>query len=127
MDLGQRQDYTAVAVVERWEEAMGFDYVNWAAKSARRVSLRHLERVALGTPYGEVAQRVRELTRSPELMERCTVVADATGVGGPVMELLRGAELGCALVAVTITGSERATRVGREWRVRIGSWWWACN
>ena len=48
------------------------------------------------------------------------MVADATGVGGPVIDMLRGAELGCELMAVTITGGERASRASRSdggWKV----------
>ncbi len=97
--------------------AAGFDCVNWAPMVEVRHNLRHLERVALGTSYQDVVGRVREVARSGELAGRCTVVADATGVGGPVIELLREAGLGCELAAVTITGSQRATREGGEWHV----------
>jgi hypothetical protein len=117
VDLGQRQDYTAIAVVEKWEAATGFDRAKWAPTVEARNSLRHLERLPLGTPYPEVVRRVREVARSAELAGRCAVVADATGVGRPVIDLLRGAELGCELAAVTITGQGRASRVDGEWRV----------
>jgi hypothetical protein len=117
VDLGQKQDFTAIAVVERWEVVTGFDYVNWAQTVEERNSLRHLERVALGTTYPEVVRRVREVARSAEVAGKCTVVADATGVGAPVIDLLRGAELGCELVAVTITGGDRASRADGGWRV----------
>jgi len=50
-----------------------------------RRSLRHLERVALGTPHPEIVERVRELAQSPWLAGRSTVVVDATGVGAPVL------------------------------------------
>jgi hypothetical protein len=115
VDLGQKQDYTAIAVLERAEVAKGVDRVTWERVVEVRYNLRHLERLALGTPYQEVVRRVRELTRSGELAGQCTVVADATGVGGAVMDLLRQAGLGCGLVAVTITGSQRASRAGGEW------------
>ncbi|MGE5647067.1 MAG: hypothetical protein ACM336_14895 [Acidobacteriota bacterium] len=117
LDLGQRQDFTAIAVVERAEVRTGFDYVAWGPVIERRLSLRYLERIALGTPYPEVVGRVREIVQSEELAGRCTVVADATGVGGPVMDLLRAAGLGCGLVPVTITGGDRAARAGGGWRV----------
>jgi hypothetical protein len=35
------------------------------------------------------------------------VVVDATGVGAPVVDMLRASDLGCELTAVTITGGER--------------------
>ena len=64
----------------------------WRKKIALR--LRHLERVPLGTPYTEVVDRVVAVTRSGELAGRCHLIADATGVGRPVMDMLRRAELG---------------------------------
>ena len=51
--------------------------------------LRYLERVPLGTPYPEVVERVRAMTRSAELAGQCQLVVDATGVGRPVVELLQ--------------------------------------
>lgn len=118
VDLGQKQDYTAIAVVERWEEeAREFDRWSWERVHEVGHSLRHLERLALGTPYPEVVGRVREVARSGALAGRCTVVADATGVGGPVIDMLREADLGCELMAVTITGGERASRADGGWHV----------
>jgi hypothetical protein len=108
VDLGQRQDPSAIAVVERWEALAEIQVGH---------NLRHLERVALGTPYPEVVERVRDVARSGELAGRCVVVADATGVGAPVIDLLRAARLGCELIAVTITGGEKATRANGGWHV----------
>jgi len=117
VDLGQKQDYTAIAVVERCAVAGELDRVTWERRIEVGHSLRHLERVALGTPYTEVVGRVREVARSGDLAGRCLVVVDATGVGGAVIDLLRGADLGCELMAVTITGGERASRSGGGWMV----------
>ncbi len=58
VDLGQKQDYTAIAVVERWETVGELDRVTWERAVAVGHSLRHLERLPLGTPYPEVAGRV---------------------------------------------------------------------
>jgi hypothetical protein len=80
-------------------------------------SLRHLERLPLGTPYQEVVERVREVARSEALAGRCAVVVDATGVGGAVIDLLRAADLGCEMAAVTITGGPRASRSEGGWTV----------
>ncbi len=117
VDLGQKQDYTAIAVVERWEAAGEPDRVRWEPAVEVGHRLRHLERVALGTPYQDVVGRVREVARSGELAGRCVVVVDATGVGGAVIDLLREADLGCELMAVTITGGPRASRSDGGWTV----------
>ncbi len=114
LDLGQKQDYTAIAVLEKSEVQTGFDYAKWGPVMETRYNLRHLERVALGTPYTEVAERVRDVW---DRAGRCPVAADATGVGAPVMDLLRESGLGCELIPVTITGGMGETRGGGTWRV----------
>lgn len=114
VDLGQRQDNTAIAVVERPEEDSRRVY-NALAPLPSRLWVRKVERVALGTPYPLVVGRIREIVRG--LAARCAVVVDGTGVGGPVVDMLRAAELGCELTAVTITGGERETGTG--WRVGV--------
>jgi Terminase RNaseH-like domain len=98
LDLGQKQDYTAVAVVEKIERE----------DDKPMLHLSHLERYALGTPYGEQMDRVAALIEkikkrinhlyppTPEL------IVDATGVGVGVVEMLK--ERGLKYRAVSITG-----------------------
>jgi hypothetical protein len=45
------------------------------------------------------------------------VVVDATGVGAPVVDMLRRARLGATLVPVLITGGETESRGGGYYRV----------
>ena len=107
LDLGQSRDFTAIAVLERAELTGEWDAVAFAWRKTTVLRLRHLERVALGTPYPEVVERVRQVTRSADLAGRCHLIADATGVGRPVMDMLRRAELGCRrLWPVLITGGD---------------------
>jgi hypothetical protein len=121
LDLGQRADYSAIAVVERVEaEWARFDYVQWLRRTGReeaRFAVRHLERMALGTSYVAVAERVREMAGSTELRGRATVVVDGTGVGAAVVDLLRGPGIDCELVPVQITGGGRARQDGGAWNV----------
>jgi hypothetical protein len=63
-------------------------------------------------PYPKVVARVREIVRSEELCGDCALVVDATGVGAPVVDMLREARLGCELAAVVITGGERGNGYG---------------
>jgi len=102
LDLGQRRDYSAIAVVERNEVRRAFLNPRFEA-----LLVRHVERVPLGTPYPGVVARVREMVRHPELAGQCSLAVDGTGVGAPVVEMLRAAQLGCEMTAVTITGGER--------------------
>jgi hypothetical protein len=118
LDLGQRQDPTALAAVEQVSVAVGgINRVTFEQPREMQLHVRHLERVRLGTPYLQAADRVSEVLRWPGVAGNCTLVADATGVGAAVLEMLRPAGLGCPVVAVTITGGERATRVDGGWRV----------
>ncbi len=106
LDLGQKQDYTAVAVVEKEERA----------GDKPMLYLRHLERYALGTSYGEQMDRVAALVekikgkanqarpRQPEL------IVDATGVGVGVVEMLK--DRGLRYRAVSITGGISESRGG---------------
>jgi hypothetical protein len=68
------------------------------------------ERVALGTPYPRVVERVREIVNHAELVGRVRLVVDGTGLGAPVVDMLQAAGLGCEITAVTITGGEREVR-----------------
>jgi hypothetical protein len=107
LDLGQRQDFTAIAVVERDER-------EWLRAP---LLLRHLERMPLGTPYTKVVARVCGIMRHPTMEGRSRLVVDATGVGAPVVELLRSAGMGGRMTAVTITGGDQAHGRGEEWHV----------
>ena len=80
----------------------------------KTLMVRRAERMALGTPYPHVVARVREIVRA---IGECTLVVDGTGVGAPVVELLRSAGLGCGVTAVTITGGEKTTGSGGAWCV----------
>lgn len=99
VDLGQKRDHAAIAVVER-------------EPGEEEVRVRHLERMALGTPYPRVVARVRELLQDELIAGQCALAVDGTGVGAPVVDLLRESKLGCELAAVTISGGERESVTG---------------
>src|ERR1700730_2231958 len=79
--------------------------------------MRYLERLALGTSYTTVVERVRQVVRQRPLMSRCPLVMDATGVGAPVLDLMRVASLGCGIVPVNLTGGDRESNSGGVWNV----------
>jgi hypothetical protein len=113
LDLGKRQDHSALAVVERVEEVRGRNALTLAWEREPRLRVVHMEEFRVGTLYGEVAQRVAELVRREEMRGRCEVVVDGTGVGSAVLEMLQGTLCPAAgraaalLVPVVITGGER--------------------
>jgi hypothetical protein len=118
LDLGQSQDHSALAVVERDEICVGeMDYATYERPRVRRFRMQFVERLALGTSYPTVVDRVRQVVRQRPLMGRCTLVMDATGVGAPVLDLLRLANLGCGIVPVNLTGGERESNSGGMWNV----------
>ena len=104
LDLGQANDYSTLAVVERVEMKGEWDAVAFAWKKHAQLRLRYLERIPLGTPYPEVVARTARVTGSGEIAGDCQLLVDATGVGRPVVDLLRGARLQCPLVPAIITG-----------------------
>jgi phage FluMu gp28-like protein len=101
IDLGKTRDHTAIAIVER----------------ADTLLLRYAERVALGTPYPQVVEHIRRMVNHENLRGQCAAVVDGTGVGAPVVDLLRSGQLGCEVCAVNITGGERPTQSGNVWNV----------
>lgn len=106
VDLGQSRDFTAIAIVERAERAGEWDAAAYAYRKVTTLQLRYLKRVPLGTPYPEVVERVRSVMRSPAMTGRRYLAVDATGVGRPVVDLLRRADVGGTLWPVLITGGD---------------------
>lgn len=98
LDLGQAHDFTALAALE---QAYGPDLAE-PERSVTHYAVRHLERLPLGTPYPEMVRRIGERIRTPELRD-CTLAVDQTGVGRPVVDMLRAARLPCVLRPITIT------------------------
>ena len=117
LDIGQRRDYTAIAILESLDHVTGqrdpvtFDFIR-----RPELRLRHVERVHLGTPFAAVVDRVSTIVHDPRLRD-ATLVADATGVGAPVIELLRAARLPCRLVPVQITGGHDESMDNTYYRV----------
>ena len=119
LDLGQKQDPTALAVVE-WAEYVGaWDAVAFEHRKETSLSLRHLERMPLGTPYPEVVYRVGCTMRSRQLAgaERRYLVVDGTGVGPAVVDLLLLEDLQAKLWPVTITSGDTERYADGYYRV----------
>ncbi len=105
LDLGQAKDYTALAILEQLQ-----------ALAKPHYHCRYLERVKLGTSYPEVAEYVKDLIARPEIGSgNCRLVVDATGVGRPVVDMLR--DKGLHPEAATITGGNTAVQDDLGWRV----------
>jgi hypothetical protein len=110
LDLGQTQDFTALAVLERRQAEAGpsgFPSPDYA--------LRHLQRFPLGTPYTEIVPTIARLVATEPLRDSPLVV-DQTGVGRAVVDMLYQAV--SWVVPVTITGGHAVTQAeDRSWHV----------
>jgi hypothetical protein len=107
VDLGQARDFTAVVVDECSDR--------WGKPMQHRLTFLH--RFPLGTGYPEVADGVRRLiAQLPRRRRRPELVVDATGVGRPVVEMMRAA--GLAAIGVMITaGFDELEKARDDWRV----------
>ncbi len=113
LDLGQLQDYTALTVVKKVFEdvdvkkpdryngyVIGYSYEKKTV--FKQYELQHLHRFDLRTPYAQIAETVKDIQR--RIRDGNTyVVADATGVGRPVLEMLEEAGVK-EVYGITITG-----------------------
>src|SRR3954451_3676234 len=109
VDFGQKQDYTAICILERAQLMFDVrDRVTYECWRETRLTVRHLERMKLRTPYPDIVERIRQVTTDPSLGDRRTLIVDATGPGVPVADLLRAARLDCQFVPVSITAGDRA-------------------
>src|SRR5262249_6625147 len=103
LDLGQAVDFTALAILERCLiPQAGPPTGPLVADAVAQYGCRALKRWSLGTPYTTIAAAVIELFGRPPL-KGSTLVIDATGVGRPVVDMVRKSGLCGRLVPVTIT------------------------
>ncbi|MBX9677777.1 MAG: hypothetical protein K2X38_03355 [Gemmataceae bacterium] len=105
LDLGQVADRSALAIVEQPD-----------LKKPRSYCVRHLERFELGTPYPTVVARLKKILQRPELAHSVLAV-DMTGVGRPVVELLKQASLDVRLWPITITSGKAPSCDGYSYSV----------
>jgi hypothetical protein len=101
LDLGQLSDPTAAALVERT--------IYPRTRQPSRFDVTLLRRFEPGTLYPAIVREVSELLLKPGAdgalhFPGMKVVADATGVGKPVVDMLREAMGYGRVVAITITG-----------------------
>src|SRR5579875_162458 len=115
VDFGYKRDPSAIGVAEaEWRQQFDRREAHWLG--------RHLERLPLGTPYPRVANHVHAIME--RLRQRRPDVAlyvDATGVGVPVVQILR--ELGEQPIACYLTGGDRYVVDAERGDLRIGKAW----
>lgn len=100
VDLGQKQDYTAITIIER----QGPNYL-----------VREAWRLPLGMPYPDIIDHVGALLKSPNLRDKTKLIIDGTGVGIPVADMFHKA--GLRPVPISITGGNTVSTTGRIFNV----------
>ena len=110
LDLGKSQDFTALTVDEVTEcEKLILERTTFAPDfgvrrryRVKRHSIVNLHRYPIGTSYPEIGRAIGSVLRQlPARKERPELVVDRTGVGAPVVNLLREMDLNPIAVAIT--------------------------
>lgn len=136
VDVGQRVDPTAIAVVEI-EDRPFYSAVAVAStvgdtpllepeRYEQHFTARYLERLPIGTSYPEVTRRLVTLVtalrvRVPDAYP--TLYLDATGVGTPVLDMLIESQIAATVVPVYFVHGERrreaddGVRLGKAYMV----------
>jgi hypothetical protein len=102
VDIGQSVDPTAIVMLDtdRPEPADRDD------EPELRHLIRWIERVPLGTSYDQVVERIAQVAEASRSWGDPLIVLDATGVGRPIVDLLK-CRTGVPLRAVTFTSGDR--------------------
>jgi hypothetical protein len=106
LDLGQTNDPTAVAVLEKSK------VIDPKGKELSHYDVRHLERFKLGTSYPDICTRVCTMFDSP-LLNGTVLGVDQTGVGRPVVDALSATTIKAQIRPVTIVFGHAVTPDGR--------------
>jgi hypothetical protein len=122
VDLGTMQDYTAIAILEEMSRSSFKQTAKDVARGddgekiiERFYALRHLDRLQQRISYTEIAKTIVGLMGSPALAGQAELVVDATGVGRPMVDMLRESRL--EPTAITITNGKSVTNEGQEYHV----------
>jgi hypothetical protein len=102
LDLGQAQDYTALAILER----QGF------SRETFTYTCRHLQRWQLRTSFQTIVADTARMMNSREMHQgdkQPTLAVDATGLGAPVVDLFKAERMAATLEPIQITGGSDVT------------------
>ncbi len=133
LDLGKKHDYTAISVIEArlgyqdWSNVHGrFEWKDFLYEPDEVIySVTWLERLPLRMSYPDMvkicAGRFQAIVTAGkgsarnDNQARKTLAVDATGVGTPVVDLLKKA--GLEPISIIITGGVDVTNTGNDYRV----------
>jgi hypothetical protein len=127
LDLGQSKDYTALVVLEAMRHVFDQPTIIRDPSQESRSSLaqtkcgtafyhaRHIVRIPLGTSYVDVVKYVRDEIIGKLPPRSSTLIADATGVGAGIMDMLD--EAGLPHIRVMVHGGNAVTKSKRVWHI----------
>jgi hypothetical protein len=108
LDLGQAQDYTAMAVVKRLNPELAWEFYGHDDPDSFIYELKYLKRWPLGTSYPQIVDDVVQMANHRALLDRSKWMIDTTGVGTPIADQLF--EIGLDAVPILITSGRRSNR-----------------
>jgi hypothetical protein len=109
VDLGQRASHTAIVLLERYDERQDLQQVLQAQPYQRHYVVRQADRIPLGTPYQDVVARLKAMVTRLNPFGLCVLVVDGTGIGIPIIDLMRTESIGCRILPIVITSGQAAT------------------
>jgi len=126
VDVGKVSDPTAIAVAEVSQTPTGRFFTNRGRQPIpameTQYTLRHIERLALGTSYPDVATKIADLLCSQNFKRRhVQVLVDVTGVGRPVYDALERETQTRQYHALSVTLKPISFVHGEKYNRRVGS------
>jgi hypothetical protein len=89
LDLGQSGDFTALMAVEKVTVNLPEPDEYGYAQFENQYHVRHAQRFALGVSYVKIVEQIGQMVQTPQLKDGYYLIADATGCGRPVIDMLR--------------------------------------
>lgn len=113
IDLGTANDFSVFTLLRLAQRQKPGDHTPlYAMEDSHQLEsflhLVHVERPDLRTTYPAIADLAVEIMNNEEIRGKAYLVVDATGVGLPVVQLMR--EKGLAPIPITITGGYTVTQ-----------------
>jgi hypothetical protein len=113
VDIGRSADPTAIVVEMVYRPSDVTQPNSW-------LPLRHrilwIQRVPLGRPWQEIVEAIAVTAEGAAALGPTMIAVDATGLGNPVVEMLR-ARCRVSLRAITLTGGTKVVQEGYEMSV----------
>jgi len=116
-DLAQASDFSAVVGLERsWHKELMKTRSGPHFVEVAHYLLGHLHRWPLKTSYPQIVSDVCDLVKRPPF-SRPALVVDQTGVGAPVVDMLRAANPAAIIKPMLITSGHTTKSVDGVWHV----------